>query len=178
VKKQYQGFYIGLGAADRVRLSQLAQEKKTTRTEIARDAIHWYLAHHEQFAGRTQESELAQSVRYLTDQLVKASNGGTDRICKMLARQGRAIATLYELSWMSLPDDETARKAFHVAAQKAKQRIAKHVENDERELAERMRNVVNSERESSSTISFRQEIDQVLPAADRSSGQSNEPSPT
>ena len=143
VKKQYQGFYIGLAAADRLRLAQLAQEKKTTRTEIAREAIRWYLEHHEQIAGETHEGELAQAMKYLADQIVRAQNNGIDRICKMLARQGRAIGTLYELSWMSLPDDENARQAFEAAANKAKQRMAKHVENDERELAERMKKVVN-----------------------------------
>ncbi len=83
-------------------------------------------------------------MRYATEQIVKAINGGVDRICKMLARQGRAIGTLYELSWMSLPDDEDARKAFEAAATKAKQKMARHVENDEKEFAERLKKVVNS----------------------------------
>jgi hypothetical protein len=62
----------------------------------------------------------------------------------MLARQGAAIGTLYELSWMALPDDENARKAFEAAANAAKQKMRKRIELDEAELAEKMKKVVQS----------------------------------
>ncbi len=62
----------------------------------------------------------------------------------MLARQGAAIGTLYELSWMALPDDENARKAFESAANTAKQKMRKHMDRDENEIAEKMKKVVSS----------------------------------
>lgn len=43
---------------------------------------------------------------------------------------------------MSLPDDDNARAAFDIAVQSAKQKMAKHVEKDEQELADRMKKVV------------------------------------
>lgn len=144
VKRQYLDLNVGLNASDRKSLAELAQQIGTTKTELAREAIRWYIARYDEIKGQSREGEIAQAMRYATDQVVKAINLGVDRLCKMLARQGRAIGTLYELSWMSLPDDDDARDAFHTAAEKAKQRMAKHVENDERELAERMRTVVNS----------------------------------
>lgn len=81
---------------------------------------------------------------YATEEMVKALNAGVDRICKMLARQGRAVGTLYELSWLSLPDDDDVRAVFEEAARRAKQRMARHIESDEKELAERMKKVVNN----------------------------------
>jgi hypothetical protein len=63
----------------------------------------------------------------------------------MLARQGRAVGTLYELAWMALPDDDNARAAFNDAVMIAKQKMAKHVELDEQEQAEKMKKVVTSQ---------------------------------
>ncbi len=142
-KKKYHSLNVGLSSEDRAQLAMLAEAKNKTVTEISRDAIRWYLKHYDETQATSEEGQMAQAVRYATDQLVKAINLGIDRICRMLARQGRAIGTLYELSWMSLPDDENARKAFEAAANTAKQRMARHVENDERELADRMKKVVN-----------------------------------
>lgn len=133
-----------LSGMDHVKFMAVCKQKRKTKSELAREAIRWYLEHHEQIAEQSHETEVAQAMRYTADQTVKAINGGVDRICKMLARQGRAIGTLYELSWMSLPDEESARNAFQAALTKAKQRMARHVEKDELELAERMKKVVNS----------------------------------
>lgn len=132
-----------LSPTDMNRLNSFAVTSKRSKAELAREAIRWYLDNHEKIGARTRDSELSQAIKYATDGLIKAVNSGVDRICKMLARQGRAIGTLYELSWMSLPDDENARKAFEAAATRAKQRMAQHVEKDEREIAETMKKVVN-----------------------------------
>lgn len=132
-----------LSPNDMNRLNSLSVASKRSKAEIAREAIRWYLDNHEKIGGKAREAEISQAIRYATDGLIKAVNSGVDRICKMLARQGRAIGTLYELSWMSLPDDENARNAFEAAATRAKQKMARHVESDEREIAETMKKVVN-----------------------------------
>lgn len=133
-----------LSPADMNRLNSFSVASKRSKADLAREAIRWYLDNHERIGGKAREAEISQAIRYATDGLIKAVNSGVDRICKMLARQGRAIGTLYELSWMSLPDDENARMAFEAAATRAKQRMARHVENDEREIADTMKKVVNS----------------------------------
>jgi len=135
---------VGLNETDRNKLIQLAKQKGVTKSEFAREAIRWYINNYETAQGQARDGEIATGIRYATDQLVKAINGGIDRICKMLARQGRAVGTLYELAWMSLPDDENARKAFELAVARAKEKMAKHVENDEKEFAERLKKVVNN----------------------------------
>jgi hypothetical protein len=76
---------------------------------------------------------------------VKAIGNGVERICKMLARQGTAIGTLYELTWLSLPDDELARATFEEAIKAAKQKMRRYVEKDEEEIACAMKKVVDGQ---------------------------------
>lgn len=133
-----------LSPADMERLNHIASSLNRSRSDFAREALRWYLNHYEEIQSGAGDSELAQAMKYTADQSAKAISAGVDRICKMLARQGRAVATLYELSWMSLPEDEAAKKLFETAVVRAKQRMARHVESDEAEMAERMKKVVTS----------------------------------
>lgn len=133
-----------LHRTDIKRLDEAAKTAGLTRAEYARQALRWYLDNQEKLTIDERETETAKAMRYATEQHVKAINSGVDRICKMLARQGAAIGTLYELSWMALPDDENARKAFEAAANAAKQKMRKRIELDEAELAEKMKKVVQS----------------------------------
>ncbi|MBU6455626.1 MAG: hypothetical protein KGS72_27895, partial [Cyanobacteria bacterium REEB67] len=116
-----------------------------SRSDFVRQALLWYLDSQEKLEHDERETEVAKAMRYATDQHVKAINSGVERVCKMLARQGAAIGTLYELSWMALPDDENARAAFEAAANTAKQKMRKHVEKDESELAASFKKVVTKQ---------------------------------
>lgn len=133
-----------LVSADIKRLDVAAKEAGQSRSEFARQAILWYLDNLENLENDKREAEVTQAIRYATDKHVKAINSGVDRMCKMLARQGRAIGTLYELAWMALPDDDNARAAFDDAVKIAKQKMAKHVELDEKEQAEKMKRVIEA----------------------------------
>lgn len=133
-----------LTIADMKRLDDAAKAAGKTRADFSRQALLWYLDNQEKLTHDDREAEVAQAIRYATDQHIKATNQGVDRICKMLARQGAAIGTLYELSWMALPDDENARAAFEAAANTAKQKMRKHVERDEADLAARTKKVITS----------------------------------
>lgn len=134
-----------LTRADIKRLDDAANAAGKTRADFARQALLWYLDNLENLEYDKRESEVARAMRYATDQHVKAIHQGTDRICKMLARQGVAIGTLFELSWMALPDDDEARAAFEAAANTAKQKMRRHVERDEAELAEKAKKVVTGQ---------------------------------
>jgi predicted DNA-binding protein len=143
-KNQYQDISVGLNEKDRLRIAELAGLQGRTKTEVAREAIRWYMDNYEQIKNQSRDGEIAQAIKYATDELVKAINKGVERICKMLSRQGVAIGTLYELSWMALPDDENAKRAFEAASNTAKQKMRRRVELDEAELAERQKKVVTS----------------------------------
>ncbi len=133
-----------LAIADMKRLDDAAKAAGKTRADFSRQALLWYLDNQEKLTVDDREAEVAQAIRYATDQHIKATQQGVDRICKMLARQGAAIGTLYELSWMALPDDENARAAFEAASNTAKQKMRKHVERDEADLATRTTKVITS----------------------------------
>jgi predicted DNA-binding protein len=141
-KKQYQETSVGLNEKDRVRLAELSRLQGRTKTEVAREAIRWYMDNYENIKNQSRDSEVAQAIRYATDQIVKAINSGVERICRMLARQGAQIGTLYEFSYMVLPNDPNAVAVFEAASSKAKQNQRKHVERDEAELAEAMKKVL------------------------------------
>ena len=112
-----------LNMSDLKRLDEAAKTAGKTRADFARQALLWYLDNQDKLTHDDREAEVAQAIRYATDQHVKATKNGVDRICKMLARQGAAIGTLYELSWMALPDDDNARAAFEAASNTAKQKM-------------------------------------------------------
>ena len=131
-----------LTRADINRLDEAAKTAQKTRSDFIRQALLWYLDNLENLEHNERETEVAKAMRYATDQHVKAINSGVERVCKMLARQGAAIGTLYELSWMALPDDENARMAFEAASNTAKQKMRKHVDKDESELAASFKKVV------------------------------------
>jgi hypothetical protein len=143
-KNQYQDISVGLNEKDRLKLAELAGLQSRTKTEIAREAIRFYLNNYENIKNQSRDHEIAEAIKYATNQLLKAISSGVDRICKMLARQGAAIGTLYELSWMALPDDEDARRIFESAANKAKDKMRKRLELDEAEIAERNKKIVEA----------------------------------
>lgn len=120
-----------LAQADSNRVGDLAKAEGKTKSEVVREAVLWYLEHKEELANRKRESQIAEEIR-----------GMTDRICGMLARQGTAIGTLYELTWMSLPNEE-ARDQFTAAMTTAKQKTRKRLEKDERDMAEQFKKVVS-----------------------------------
>ena len=144
VKKQYQDIKVGLNEGDRDRLFELARQEDRTRTEVARDAIRWYLDHYDEIKGQSNESQNAQAIRYASDQLLKGIQQGTDRICKMLNRQGLSIETLFELTYATLPDNPAAVAAFTAAANRAKEKMHRRVQKDEQDLATKTHRLIAS----------------------------------
>ena len=86
-KNQYQDISVGLNEKDRLKLAELAGLQSRTKTEIAREAIRFYLNNYENIKNQSRDHEIAEAIKYATNQLLKAISSGVDRICKMLARQ-------------------------------------------------------------------------------------------
>ncbi|MGE4119864.1 MAG: hypothetical protein AB7F29_18505 [Candidatus Nitrosocosmicus sp.] len=108
----------------------MAQAQGVSKSQIVRDAVLHYLDNRDAIAARPRESEVARAI-----------NEMTNRICGMLARQGATVGTLYELAWMSLPNEE-ARQAFNSAVNTAKQKMRNRLDKDEKELAEKVKGAV------------------------------------
>lgn len=141
--KRYQDISVGLNETDRRRVAELAKLQGRSKTEVAREAIRWYMDNHEQVKNQSRDHEIAQAIRYATDQTVKAILSATNRICGMLARQGAEIGTLYELTWRACGTQE-AKEQFRAAANTAKQNQRARLEKDEQAIVERTKKVVAS----------------------------------
>lgn len=120
-----------LAKADFKRLDELANLEGVSKSQVVRDAVLHYLDLQDAERAKPREAEIARAI-----------NEMTNRVCGMLARQGAVVGTLYELTWMNLPDNEEARKTFHSAATNAKQKMRKRLTDDEKKMAEKMKGVV------------------------------------
>lgn len=119
-----------LRKADFKRLDDLAKLEGVSKSQVVRDAVLYYLENKDNIRAKPREAEIARAIGEMTN-----------RICAMLAKQGATIGTLYELTWMGLPNEE-ARKSFHTAETKAKQKMRNRLEKDEKELSEKLKGVV------------------------------------
>jgi metal-responsive CopG/Arc/MetJ family transcriptional regulator len=124
------------------KIEKLADEQKKSKSEVLREAALWYLDNQEQLKNQKRETEM-----------VKATDAMADRICAMLARQGRLMATLFELTYVSMSQTKEGREAFEAALTKAKQKMAQKVEADEHDLVKKMKKVVKGKPVESSEAS-------------------------
>jgi hypothetical protein len=133
--RKYRPMTVNLSSDDHRRLSDmvhgLSRDHERTKTDLAREAIRWYLDHYEKIKNDKRESELTQAITSMTN-----------RICGMLARQGAEIATLYELAWQNHVDNKIERR-FTEAANKVKANMRKRLTDDERRVVESMKRVID-----------------------------------
>lgn len=120
-----------LAKEDFRRLEALAEAEGISKSQVLRDAALFYLENYEELKSKPRQSEIARAIAEMTN-----------RICGMLARQGAAVGTLYELAWMGLPDDEEARKAFQAAVNTSKQKMRNRLDKEEKEMAEKLKSVI------------------------------------
>jgi hypothetical protein len=117
------------------RVQEIARAENKTKSEVVRDAVLWYLDHREELANEPKETAYAQAV-----------NAMTNRVCAMLARQGRLMGTLFELTYANMSQTRDGKAAFEAAANTAKQKMAKSVDKDERDLVEVLKKKVKEEK--------------------------------
>lgn len=134
--KTYTALSVALSSDDQRRLAEMAKElsaeQPRTKSDLAREAIRWYLDHYEKIKEDKQQSEITQALQAMTN-----------RICGMLARQGAEIGTLYELAWLNHKDNKIEER-FTAAANTVKANMRKRLTDDERRIAESMKKVVES----------------------------------
>lgn len=130
-RKTYQNLYVGLTERDQKRLSTLAKTDGKSKTELAREAMTWYLDQRENEQNAERETVYAKSIKEMTN-----------RICGMLARQGTALGVLYEVTWRSLPDGASKRE-FEAIVNEVKAKQRKRLDADEKALSAKMGKVVS-----------------------------------
>lgn len=132
-QKTYRNLYVGLTVSDLKRLDALAKIDGKTKTELAREALQWYLNRRENEQNADRDSVYARAIKEMTN-----------RVCGMLARQGTAIGVLYDLAWHSL-EDEKSRQFFDEILKEVKSKQRKRLDADEKSLAEKMKGIVTAQ---------------------------------
>ena len=122
-----------LSREDFMRVDELATADGVTKSEIVREAVLWYLANRDEIKNNPRESMIAGSIEAMTN-----------RVCAMLARQGRLVATIFELTYSSMSQTQEGKDAFEAALTSAKQKMAHSVERDERDLIEALKRTVKA----------------------------------
>jgi len=119
-----------LSGSDHDRFSSVCKQRHATKSEVAREAIRWYLDNLDERKLGKHDSELSKNIKSMTD-----------RICGMLARQGAQTGTLYELAWQNHAENKMQER-FIAAANHVKGKMRKRLEDDEKAIAERMSKVI------------------------------------
>lgn len=110
------------------RLDDLAKTEGKTKSEVLREAALFYLDAVEQQKFAARESEISQSIDAMTN-----------RVCAMLARQGRQLGAMFELTYSSMSQTKEGRQAWEAAVTTANQKQRRTVMQDEREVVEAMK---------------------------------------
>ncbi len=113
------------------KVEDLAKLENKTKSEVVRDAVLWYLANQEQLKNEPRDSVMAEAIEAMAN-----------RVCAMLARQGRQIGTVFELTHSSMSGTAEGKAAFEAASTTASQKMARAVQKDERDLVEAMKKAV------------------------------------
>lgn len=119
-----------LSAIEYQRFMSLCAERKATKSDVAREAIRFYLEHLDSVRTRKRESEVTLNIKSMTD-----------RICGMLARQGTQTGILFELAWQNHVENNMQDR-FIAATNIVKSNLRKRLEQDEKDIASRMKGVV------------------------------------
>ena len=110
------------------RVDDLAKLEGKTKSEVVREAVLWYLDNHEQIKNEPRDTVIAESIDAMAN-----------RVCAMLARQGRQIGTVFELTYSNMSRTPEGKASFEAAATTANQKMAKAVQKNERDLVEAMK---------------------------------------
>lgn len=110
------------------RVDDLAKTEGKTKSEIVREAVLWYLDHVDDLKSQPRDTVIAQAVDAMAN-----------RVCAMLARQGRQVGTLFELTYSQMSRTKEGRASFEAATSTANQKQNRSVTRDERELVDAMK---------------------------------------
>lgn len=104
--KQLQAQSVNLSEQDRIRLHALSVEMHKTKGEIGRDAIRFYLEHHETAGKVEHDDKLAKVMLKCTDRIIGVMANSTNRICSLLVRNAIDTNITMMLFYRMLPDDQ------------------------------------------------------------------------
>lgn len=117
-----------LAREDHRRVEEVARSEGKTKSEVLREAVLWYLENKDRIKNEPHDAAIALSIEAMTN-----------RLAAMLARQSRMIAAMFELTHDSMSGTAEGESAFAAAVTRANQKMAKRVQEEERELVQAMK---------------------------------------
>lgn len=118
-----------LSEPDFVRFEQLCRLEDKTKTELAREAIRFYMDQKENQLLDERESALEQRIKKMED-----------RIAKLIIKVGLDVGTLHQLFW-SRSDKDSRDELFTECYISAVQRLQNKLSNQEDELVSKAKNI-------------------------------------
>lgn len=93
-RKQVTTIYTSLTAEDSHQFDAIVRMKGLTRTEVAREALRYYIAHQEELEEEQRDSKLERRLKKIED-----------RLAGIMARVGIDVGVIYTLMWRNMPPD-------------------------------------------------------------------------
>jgi predicted DNA-binding protein len=124
--KKYQPTNIALLEADKLKLAKLASEQGKTKSEVARDAILWYLDNHESAETQVRDDRLARVIFKATDRIVAVMMNCTNRICSLQVRSIIDTNITMMMFYRVLPPDQAdsiMAKMYRMAVSRVTRKI-------------------------------------------------------
>ncbi len=118
-----------LSEDDFVRFEQLCRLEDKTKTELAREAIRYYMDHRENALLTDRESAVEQRIKKMED-----------RIAKLIVKVGLDVGTLHQLFW-SRSDEDGRDELFTECYISAIRRLKNKLSSQEQELVDKAKNV-------------------------------------
>jgi predicted DNA-binding protein len=125
--KKFMPQQVALAEADRVGLSRLAAEQGKAKSELARDAIRWYLQNHETVEKTERDDKLAKVMLKCTDRIIGVIANSTNRICSLLVRNAIDTNITMMLFYRMLPEDKAdsiMAKMYRLSATRLQRKLS------------------------------------------------------
>jgi hypothetical protein len=138
-KRRYTSQQVGLAVSDRRALAQLAAQSGKKNSEIARDAIRWYLENHENLVETDRDHRLTRVIYNCTDRVCGLIMKCTNRICSLQVRNLIDANMSFMLLYRLLPAkeaDDIAKKMYRMAVTRVVRKISPQELNIENMIKE------------------------------------------
>lgn len=131
-KRNYLGLNVGLAEPERKKLDHLHRTTGKTKSEIAREAIRFYLDNYERLQTEEKETPLERRLKKMED-----------RLAALMARTAIDVGTVYTLLWHR-SDGEDRKDLFNACYTQAIDRLKKKLTGLDAEVKDIMKNEIRS----------------------------------
>lgn len=131
-KRNYLGLNVGLAEPERKKLDTVSRTTGQSKSEIAREAIRFYLDNYERLQSAEKETPIERRLKKMED-----------RLAALMARTAIDVGTVYTLLWHR-SDGEDRKDLFAACYTQAVDRLKKKLTGVDAEVKDIMKNEISS----------------------------------